>query len=222
VHADAGAAVDGILQALGQGQASGWDGRAAEEVARVRRAIDAEAGSEAGGFIRTLRALREALPENGVVATDMTQLAYAANVAFPVDRPRSYLHPVGFGTLGYALPAAIGAKLGAYERPTVAVVGDAGFLFTLAELATAVELDLCLPILLWDNDGLGQIRDDMIRRQMPQIGVSPRNPDFVAVARGFGAAAVEVRSPESLRLELAAALERSGPTLLRLVAASLR
>lgn len=150
----------------------------------------------------------------------MTQLAYAANVHFPVDQPRSYLHPVGFGTLGFALPAAIGAKVGAPERPVVAVAGDGGFLFALAELGTSVELGLPLPIVLWDNNGLGQIHDDMIARRMPRIGVNPRNPDYLGLARAFGAEAVEAAGPRALAAELRAALDRSCPTLIRAPAGS--
>jgi 5-guanidino-2-oxopentanoate decarboxylase len=185
-------------------------------VAIIRAALDEGQRTDRPEYQRVLSALRRALPADGIVATDMTQLAYAANGGFPVDRPRSYLHPCGFGTLGYGLPAAIGAKLGAPERPVISIVGDGGLLFTLTELATAVELDLPLPIVLWDNDGLGQIRDDMIRKQMPQIGVSPRNPDYIAVARGFGAAAFEVEGPDRVGPLLRAALDRPGPTVLRL------
>ena len=210
-----------ILDSLGAGQRD-WVGRA-----RRGRGLGRPPGDRRGGGARTqpgfrsaLGALREALPADAVVATDMTQLAYAANSGLPVDRPRSYLHPVGFGTLGYALPAAIGAKVAAPDRPVIAVAGDGGFLFTLAELGTAVELGLSLPIVLWDNDGLGQIRDDMIARQMPQIGVNPQNPDYLAVARGFGAEAVEVAGPRALAAELRAALARPSPTLLRVRAAS--
>ena len=102
----------------------------------------------------------------------------------------------------------------------MAVAGDGGLLFTLAELATAVELGLSLPIILWDNDGLGQIRDDMIARQMPQIGVNPRNPDYIALARAFGAEAVELGGPRALAEAVGAALARPVPTLIRLRAAS--
>ena len=218
LQADAAATAAGLLEALGQGRGEGWDGEAAAKVKAARDAVDAQQAKQDGGYMRALAALRRGLPENGVVASDMTQLAYAANSGFPVDRPRSYLHPVGFGTLGYGLPAAIGAKLGAPDRPVVAMVGDGGLLFTLPELGTAIELELPLAILLWDNDGLGQIRDGMISRQMPQIGVSPRNPDFVAVAKGFGAAAEEVAGPDALPEALKRSFDRPGPTLLRLKA----
>jgi 5-guanidino-2-oxopentanoate decarboxylase len=107
---------------------------------------------------KILTTIRDSLPEETVIASDMTQIAYAANVVFPVMKPRTWLHPVGFGTLGFALPAAIGAKLGVGAKPVVALVGDYGLQYTLNELGTAVELELPLPILLWNNNALGQIQ----------------------------------------------------------------
>ncbi|MGF7159796.1 thiamine pyrophosphate-dependent acetolactate synthase large subunit-like protein [Rhodoligotrophos appendicifer] len=215
---EAGAFARDLLAALGRGRTEPWDGRARAKVAAIRKALDEERAAERPEYMVALNALRAALPADTVLATDMTQLAYAANSHFPVDQPRSYLHPCGFGTLGYGLPAAIGAKLGAPERPVAAMVGDGGLLFTLTDLGTAVELEMPLPIILWDNDGLGQIRDGMIRLQMPQIGVSPRNPDYIAVARGFGARAVEVEGPAEIAPAMAKALDHPGPTVLRLQA----
>jgi thiamine pyrophosphate-dependent acetolactate synthase large subunit-like protein len=146
----------------------------------------------------------------------MTQIAYSGHVSYPVSRPDGWLHPNGYATLGYALPAAIGAKLGAPERPVVALVGDAGLLFTVQELATAVDEGLCLPILLWNNDGLGQIRDDMIAQGIAEIGVNPRNPDYIALARAFGCRTAAPGGPEALRPALEDALAHSGPTLIEI------
>src|SRR6185369_14367194 len=106
---------------------------------------------------KVLDAIRAAVPANGIVVTDMTQIAYTANTYFPSDEPRCYLHPVGFGTLGYAMPAAIGAKIACPDRDVVAIAGDAGFLFTVQDLGTAVEQKLPLPIIVWNNDLLAQI-----------------------------------------------------------------
>ncbi len=130
--------------------------------------------------------------------------------------PFRWLHPNGYGTLGYALPAAIGAKLGAPERPIVTLVGDAGLLFTVQELATAVDEGLCLPILLWNNNGLGQIRDDMIAQGIAEIGVNPRNPDYIALARAFGCRTAAPGGPEKLGAALEDALAHSGPTLIEM------
>ena len=74
-----------------------------------------------------------------IIASDMTQIAYAANEIFPVDQPRTWLHPVGFGTLGFALPAGIGAKFGRPETPVAVMIGDYGLQYTINELGTAAE-----------------------------------------------------------------------------------
>ncbi len=97
-----------------------------------------------------------------VVVSDMTQIAYAGNEVFPMYDPRTWLHPSGFGTLGFALPTAIGAKFGVGDKPVVALAGDYGLQYTINELGTAVEHKQPLPILLWNNDALGQIRDNMV------------------------------------------------------------
>jgi 5-guanidino-2-oxopentanoate decarboxylase len=161
-----------------------------------------------------LDTLREALPADGIVASDMTQIAYTACYRFPCERPRSYFHPLGFGTLGYALPAAIGAKIAAPERPVVALAGDTGFLFTVQELATAVEYKLPIPILLWNNDALGQIAGDMVQLGIPEIGVRLKNPDYLQLAKSFGCKAVRPATPKALKREIEQAFSREFPTLI--------
>jgi len=163
---------------------------------------------------KVLDALRAALPQDGIVVSDMTQIAYTANFHFPCEEPRGWFHPCGFGTLGYAMPAAIGAKIACPDRPVVAVCGDAGFLFTVQELGTAVELGLPLPILLWNNDGLGQIALGMVQGGIEEIGVWPRNPDFQALAKAYGCNAVRVESLQGIETALTTAFRAKGPTLI--------
>ena len=166
-----------------------------------------------------LGAIRTALPQDGVVFSDMTQIAYLGNYAFPTDAPGHWFHPSGYGTLGFALPAALGAKISSPARAVLALAGDFGLQFTLNELMTAVEERLSLPIVVWNNSALGQIRDDMQASNIPLTGVIARNPDFVAVAAGFGAAATRVSDPHALTEAIRAALQSSGPTLIEIVAA---
>ena len=163
-----------------------------------------------------LDALRSVLPDDGIVVSDMTQIAYTGATYFVCRRPRSWFHPQGFGTLGYALPAAIGAKLAAPARAVVAIAGDAGFLFTMQELATAMELKLALPILLWNNDALEQIAGDMRGRGIPEIAVKPRNPDFQALARAFHCRACRPGSLEALKTALSESFRVDGPTLIEI------
>jgi len=120
----------------------------------------------------------------------------------------------GFGTLGYALPAAIGAKIACPDKAVIAVAGDAGFLFTVQDLGTAVEQRLPLPILVWNNDALGQIAKDMVELDIPELGVKPRNPDYQALALAFGAHAVKPASLADLRSAIEQALKADGPTLI--------
>jgi 5-guanidino-2-oxopentanoate decarboxylase len=171
---------------------------------------------------KVLSVIRNALPADTVIASDMTQIAYAANEIFDVEVPRSWLHPVGFGTLGFALPAAIGAKAGLPDRPVAAILGDYGFQYTLNELGTAVELKQGLPIFLWNNDALGQIRDDMVMKGIQPNAVSLRNPDFQALARAYGCGAEMPRSLDGLRAAIARALKANTPTLIEMRPAMVR
>ena len=168
---------------------------------------------------KVLSVIRDNLPEETVIASDMTQIAYAANEIFPVSKPRIWLHPVGFGTLGFALPAAIGAKFGVGKTPVVALVGDYGFQFTINELGTAVEHQLPLVILLWNNTALGQIRDDMVQKGIQPNAVTLRNPDFQALARAYGAHAAKPAHLRELAKAIAAALRADGPTLIEMTPA---
>jgi 5-guanidino-2-oxopentanoate decarboxylase len=163
-----------------------------------------------------LSAVRTALPKDAIIASDMTQIAYAANEIFDIDLPRSWLHPVGFGTLGFALPAAIGAKVALPHRAVAVMVGDYGLQYTINELATAVELAQPLLILLWNNDALGQIRDDMVSKGIQPSAVTLRNPDFQALARAYGCSAELPASLDALRAAIARALKAKGPTLIEM------
>jgi 5-guanidino-2-oxopentanoate decarboxylase len=184
-----------------------------------RTQIESSFESNARVQWNVLGAIRAALPRNGVVFSDMTQIAYLGNYAFASDAPGQWFHPSGYGTLGFALPAALGAKISSPARPVLALVGDFGLQFTLNELMTAVEERLSLPIVVWNNSALGQIRDDMQASGIPLTGVIARNPDFVALAKAYGASGTRVVDAHALTEAIRAALASSGPTLIEVVAA---
>lgn len=165
---------------------------------------------------RFMAAVQQALP-GVIVVGDSTQPVYSANLFYEPEQPRSYFNSsTGYGTLGYALPAALGAKLARSERPVVALIGDGGLQFTMGELATAVELALPLPILLWNNRGYGEIKRYMAERSIPQIGVDIYTPDFLTIARGFGCRAERAETLEQLRQLLRQARQAAGPTLIEI------
>jgi thiamine pyrophosphate-dependent acetolactate synthase large subunit-like protein len=160
--------------------------------------------------------MRDALPRDAIVASDMTQIAYAANEVFPVYTPRSWIHPVGFGTLGFALPAAIGAKFGRPDTAVAAMMGDYGLQYTVNELGTAAEHRLPIPILLWNNNALGQIRDDMVSKGIQPNAVTLVNPDFQLLARAYACHAERPATLAALFTTIAAALKADRPTLIEM------
>ena len=215
LQGDAQQTLAGLLERL---PATDRDANAAiASVAKLRDAVKSSHGPLQSIHQGILERIAAELPDNAFISTDMTQLAYTGNYAFNSRAPRSWLHPTGYGTLGYGLPAGIGAKFGAPNRPGLVLVGDGGFLYTAQELATAVEeLDSPLVVLLWNNDALGQIRDDMLGLDIEPIGVLPRNPDFAALGRAFGCTVTQPQSLAELQTDLRHGFKRNGVTLIEL------
>ena len=214
LQADAGEALQALLR--GVHARRGWRSRAGTAAAHRER-LEASFDARARGRAALVRAIRAAVPADGAVFSDMTQAAYTGNYAFAADRPGAWFHPCGYGTLGYALPAAVGAKVAQPERAIVALAGDFGVQFTLPELLTAVELGLNLPLVVWNNGALAQIRDDMQAAGIAPLGVTARNPDFVALGSACGAAAMRARGPAALADGIRRALAARVPTLLEVL-----
>ena len=184
------------------------------EVANMRKSARAQADSERPGIVPILDVIKATVPDNTTFFSDMTQIAYVGKEVYGLDEPNLWHHPTGFGTLGYALPASIGGKIGLKDKPVVALIGDYGFHYTVQELGVAVELGLSLPIILWDNGKLKEIEDGMLSAQIAPNAVVAMNPDFCALARAFGAHAARPASLGDLQAALKAALETKGPTLI--------
>jgi len=189
----------------------------AQEVTAARTRWRAEIDAERPGILPVAEALKAAVPADTMFFSDMTQFAYAAKEVYPMDRPGHWHHPNGFGTLGYALPAAIGGKIGVGDQPVVAILGDYGFQYTVQELAVAVELDLTLPIIIWDNGKLGEIEDSMVRAQIAPNAVVQRNPDFLRLAEAYGAAAAQPADLDAFAAAIQTALRTPGPTVIRVI-----
>ena len=192
------------------------DGSGARRAAAIRAATRKHWWPAVAVHERVLDVVRRVLSEP-IVVGDQTQPVYGGNQFFAPSRPRSWFNSsTGYGTLGYGLPAAIGAKLAAPERPVVALIGDGGLQFTLPELAAAVEAEAPVVVLLWNNQGYGEIKTYMAEKAIPQIGVDIFTPDFVTIAQGFGCAAERAGSLEHLEESLEAATARTVPTLIEI------
>ncbi len=188
--------------------------RAAAVRERIERGL-----AERGDLLelRLLRTIREALPADAVHAWDMTILAYCAGPHFQALAPRRFLYPLGSGTLGYAWPAALGARLALPDTPALAVAGDGGIHYGLTELASARQHGIAATLLIVDDGRYGILREYQQDAYGETFAVDLVQPDFVAVAEAFGVPARRT-APETLADDLAWALELGEPAVVVLPA----
>jgi acetolactate synthase-1/2/3 large subunit len=165
-------------------------------------------------FAAVFESIDRACPD-AVVVGDSTRPTYYASWMWERPAPRRYWHSLsGYGTLGYALGAAIGAQFANLQQPVIALIGDGGLMFTLSELAVAVQQKLPIKVILWDNAGYQEIARSMAARDIDIASTQYSSPDFSAIARGFGAL---VSEPENCtELEEALAQSINGPHLIRM------
>ncbi len=183
------------------------------EIAEVQDALDAHP-SDDGGLRAIIDVMRQSLAEQDVVVCDMTMLCYRATALYPAYAPNTFLFPRGFGTLGWGLPAAIGAKMGNPGHQVVAVCGDGGLMFTVQELATAVKYRLPIAVLLMNNESYGVVDKNMCARYDRAIGCDIVNPDFVQMAESFGARGRRLEDAAELPAALNEAFSADGPTII--------
>jgi acetolactate synthase-1/2/3 large subunit len=188
-------------------------GGGAERAAAAQAGLDGLPGM-LGRDLALLDLLRDTLP-GALIVGDSTQAVYAGNMGFAAARPGGYFNSAtGYGTLGYGLPAAVGAAL-ADGRPVLALTGDGGLQFSLAELASAVEAKAPVILLLYDNQGYGEIKSAMIAQNVPPLGVDILTPDLPAIARACGWQTVEAETVAGMREAVEAAARRAGCTMIR-------
>ncbi|GAA4768998.1 thiamine pyrophosphate-binding protein [Streptomyces sanyensis] len=214
IHADARPALQALLETVGERR----DPAAAASVRAVLDAVRARIDAQDLTLEQqVLAAVREALPDDAPGFWDMTILAYWAWSAFDARRPNTMHSAQGAGGLGYAFPAALGAAAADPTRPVLAVSGDGGAMYGLAELATARQYGLPVTWLIVDDGGYGVLREYMTDAFGAATGTELARPDFVALAESFGVPAVRT-SPETLAGDLAAALADPGPSVVVLPA----
>ena len=168
-----------------------------------------------------LHVLRECIPEDGFLVSELTQVGYAASFGYPVYQPGSYLTCGYQGALGYGVPTALGVAMGNPGRVVVSITGDGGFGYNLQELATAMKYQLNIVIVVFRDDSFGNVRLLQDLQFQRQVGTDLCNPDFVLLAWAFGLIAVRASSPTELRVALGAAIERGGPNLIEVTVAAM-
>lgn len=186
---------------------------AASQIGELRHAFDL-----ATAYLEPQRsytaAIRDALPDDAIIVEDVTQIGFASHLFYEHLAPRTFLSSGAAGTLGAGTSVAIGAA-DAVDRPVVGLVGDGGFLFTATELATAVQHDIPVTILLFNDGAYGNVKRIQKTRFGPDrtIASTLLNPDFQQLSASFGVPSWQVDSPEQLRSALGAAVNHAGPAL---------
>jgi acetolactate synthase I/II/III large subunit len=164
--------------------------------------------------ISLLRALRDALPENGVFVDEVTQLGFASRLAFPVYAPRTFLSPGYQDALGWGYGTALGVKAARPDLPVLAISGDGGFLYQATELATAMHHHIAVVVVVFDNRAFGNVR--LIQRERlggRLIADALSNPDFVKFAESFGVAAFRAVTAAELERAVRRAFASGRPAL---------
>lgn len=214
IHADARLALQALLETVPERT----DATAPRRVrALLAKVADRIAGQELTLEQDVLAAVRRALPAGAPSFWDMTILAYWAWSAFDAQAPNTMHSAQGAGGLGYGFPAALGAAAADPGRPVLAVSGDGGALYSIAELATARQYGLNVTWLIVDDGGYGILREYMTDAFGQATATELTRPDYVALAGSFGVPGVRT-SPETLEADLARALASPGPSVVVLPA----
>ena len=162
-----------------------------------------------------IKAIRAAMPDDGILISGMTQMGYYSRTFYPVYEPKTFITSSYSGNLGYAFPTAIGAKVANPDKAVVALSGDGGFLFNSQELATAVQHGINVVVVLFNDNAYGNVlRDQANRFNGRAIGAELKNPDFMKLAEAYGARGVRVQGPERLEASIREALAIDAPSLI--------
>ena len=161
-----------------------------------------------------LKAIRRALPEDGIFVDEVSQMGFASRVAFPVEKPRTYLSPGYQDNLGWGFGTALGAKAAMPDRKVLAIAGDGGFLYQMAELATAVRHNIAVVVVVFDNGAFGNVKRIQQERYGNRLIASDlHNPDFVRLADSFGVASFKATDAAQLEDALHKAFALDAPAL---------
>ena len=215
ITADGRLGLQGLLNELGGSiHASRWTNA---EMTSIRQQTDSEIKEMAPLQVEIIETIRRELDDDAIMVAGTTDIGYWSHLAYPVLKPRSYLTPSYFATLGYAFPTALGAKVGNPNRQVVATIGDGGFHYAASELSTAVQEGINLVTLVFNNGMLGASYNDQQSRYGGRtIGTELHNPDFAQLAEVYGALGIKLGSREELGDALRSALRAQRPVVIEI------
>lgn len=191
--------------------------RVPRELTVERGAIDAEMRETAPDAVALAEIIVDALPDDAIVAGDSSQIVYMAlGSVLRSAQPHSLLYTPTYATLGYGLPAAIGAGVAQTEHPVVTVIGDGALMFCVNELVTAVEQRLDITVVCVDNGGYAEIRQNEVDRGMAPVGVDLVQPDWAALATAFGATGRRADTPDDIAPSIRDAIAAGGVQLVHI------
>jgi acetolactate synthase-1/2/3 large subunit len=163
------------------------------------------------------RAIRNALPDDGIMVGEMTQIAYWSNFGMPIYEPNTYITPGYQGTLGFGFCTSLGVKVAKSNTPVVSINGDGGFGFALNELATMAQHNIGAIVLVFNDSAYGNVKriqqEDLGGRQ---IASELRNPDYVKIAEAFGVVGRRTESAPGLQTAIEEAMKTGEPTLIEI------
>ncbi|WP_423059003.1 thiamine pyrophosphate-binding protein [Brevibacterium linens] len=219
--ADTGEFLTALMSALESAPATAASAKecGADRVTRIRQSWATDFDFDAIGA-RVTRLVEDGAGSNVVISGDSSQVTYDGTVhALTASTPDQLLYMPGFATLGYGIPAALGAKLADPARPVVCILGDGAAMFSIQELMTAAELGLGIPFVIVDNGGYAEIEGQMVDRDIEPFAVRLARPDFAKLGQSMGGAGVTIAEADidsALPQAVAEALDRTVPTAIHI------
>lgn len=214
IKADTAPALEALLEECSGTSASTWK---KAEIAGIRSEIKSRLEKAAPLQLSIIGTIHDVLPDDAIIVPDITNMGYWCDIAYPVNKPYSYIDSSYFATLGFAFPTALGAKIGNPDRPVIAICGDGGFPYASSELATAVQENINVVVLVFSDKAYGTVTGIQRRRFDSRfIGNRLHNPDYVKFAESFGAIGIRLASHEELGSQLRSALESDRPVVIEI------
>jgi acetolactate synthase-1/2/3 large subunit len=207
---DARATLEDLLERLRAGGKARPSRKAERE--KLRAEVAAFMTQEPNSSI--LRSLRQGIPEDAVVIAGMTQMGYYSRPFFPVYRPRTYITSSYSGNLGFEYPTALGAKVARPNRPVVMIAGDGGFLYYAQEMATAVQHQINVVAVVFNDNAFGNVARDLDEHWGGKFAAELHNPDFVRLAEAYGAVGRRAKDPSEVGKLVADAIQMDRPVLI--------